>query len=630
MPCKRPRLRRLAGPVGGDPRIEESAGKPAETPAKREADAGLEASVTPKKISRPTAHGQVRSACAGLVHYPSMTSDNDKPLIIQSDRSILLETDGPAFEDARDAIAPFAELVKSPEHIHTYRITPLSLWNAAAAGMNADEILERLYAYSKYETPQNVVVDIRETVARYGRLRMFKNERGELIVEADDELLVRQLVNQKAVQPYIAGVPQPNRIAIRDIDRGNIKSALLKLGFPVEDLAGYIEGAPLPLELRESALTGRPFGLRKYQREAVDAFHAGGSNQGGSGVVVLPCGAGKTVVGIGAIHRLQTQTLVLTTNTVALRQWKNELLDKTTLTEDQIGEYSGESKEIRPVTMATYQVLTYRKTKDGPFLHFSLFDEGNWGLIVYDEVHLLPAPVFRATASLQARRRLGLTATLVREDAREDDVFSLIGPKKYDVPWKVLEQQGWIAQAVCSEIRVPLDEEDRYTYAVADKRGKFKIASTNPIKDRTCEQLVARHKGDNILIIGQYLDQLRKLAKRFKAPIITGQTPTSKREQLYKDFRTGKSRLLIVSKVANFAIDLPDANVAIQVSGTFGSRQEEAQRLGRILRPKAESSVARFYSLVSRDTCDQDYSVKRQLFLTEQGYRYEILNAEDL
>jgi DNA excision repair protein ERCC-3 len=559
-----------------------------------------------------------------------MAGKEDKPLIVQSDRSILLETDGPNFEDARDAIAGFAELLKSPEHIHTYRITALSLWNAAASGLSADEIVDHLQHFSKYDVPQNVIVDVQENIARYGKLKMFRNEKGELILHSEDRLLITQLLNQKSIQPFISGTPDGHTIAVKDIDRGNVKSALIKLGFPVEDLAGYIEGASLALDLRDETLGGREFGLRQYQREAVDAFHAGGSNRGGSGVVVLPCGAGKTVVGIGAIHRLQTQTLVLTTNTVALRQWKSELMDKTTLKDEEIGEYSGESKQIRPVTMATYQVLTYRKSKDGPFTHFGLFDEGNWGLIIYDEVHLLPAPVFRATASLQARKRLGLTATLVREDAREDDVFSLIGPKKYDVPWKVLEKQGWIATATCSEIRVPLGAEDRYTYAVSDKRGKFRTASTNPLKDATVENLVKRHKDDNVLIIGQYLDQLRKLSKRFKAPIITGQTSNPKREELYKAFRTGKEKLLIVSKVANFAVDLPDANVAIQVSGTFGSRQEEAQRLGRILRPKEEGRAARFYSLVSRDTCDQDYSVKRQLFLTEQGYRYEILNAEDL
>ena len=565
-----------------------------------------------------------------MLHSVDMNHD-DKPLIVQSDRSILLETNGPRFEDARDSIAAFAELVKSPEHIHTYRITPLSLWNAAAAGMAADEIIGHLRAFSRYDVPDNVLVDIRDNVARYGRLKLYKKEDGgDLVLFSDDSLLIMQLLGQKSLQPYVSGSPDGHHIFIRPADRGNVKSALIKLGFPVEDLAGYVEGAPLKLELRETALTGLPFGLRKYQIEAVEAFYMNGSNHGGSGVVVLPCGAGKTVVGIAAIQRLQTQTLVLTTNTVALRQWRHELLDKTTLAEEQCGEYSGDSKEIRPVTFATYQVLTYRKTKDSPFVHFSLFDEGNWGLILYDEVHLLPAPVFRATAALQARRRLGLTATLVREDAREDDVFSLIGPKKYDMPWKVLEKQGWIAQALCSEVRVPLPHDERYRYAIADKRGKFKIASTNPVKTSVCETLVLRHKDDNVLIIGQYLDQLKVLAKHFKAPIITGQTPNKKREELFAAFRCGDCKLLIVSKVANFAIDLPDANVAIQVSGTFGSRQEEAQRLGRILRPKSAGTIARFYSLVSRDTCDQDYSVKRQLFLTEQGYRYEIRNSDEL
>ncbi|MCP4641380.1 MAG: DEAD/DEAH box helicase [bacterium] len=559
-----------------------------------------------------------------------MTSDADKPLIVQSDRSILLETDGPCFEDARDSIAAFAELLKSPEHIHTYRITPLSLWNAAASGMDAPEIVAHLERFSKYEVPQNVIAEIRDTVARYGRIKLYKEPDGQLVLQSEDSLLITELLNQKTLQPYISGSPDGHRIFVSPENRGNAKSALIKIGFPVEDLAGYIEGAPLEFVLRDEALCGKAFGLRKYQLEAIGAFHMNGSNHGGSGVVVLPCGAGKTVVAIGAIHALQTQTLVLTTNTVALRQWKSELLDKTTLTEDKIGEYSGESKEIRPVTLATYQVLTYRKAKDSPFVHFSLFDDGHWGLIVYDEVHLLPAPVFRATAALQARRRLGLTATLVREDAREDDVFSLIGPKKYDVPWKVLEKQGWIAQALCTEVRVPLIDEDRYRYAISDKRKKFRIASTNPTKDTLCEQLVKKHEGDNILIIGQYLDQLKILAKRFKVPIITGQTPNKKREELYSAFREGECKLMIVSKVANFAIDLPDANVAIQVSGTFGSRQEEAQRLGRILRPKEDNSLARFYSLVSRDTCDQDYSVKRQLFLTEQGYRYEIRNAEEI
>jgi DNA excision repair protein ERCC-3 len=559
-----------------------------------------------------------------------MTSTDDKPMIVQSDRSVLLETDGPSFEDARDALAGFAELVKSPEHIHTYRITPLSLWNAAAAGMAAKAIIDSLVRFSRYEVPQNVIADIEDNVARYGRLKLFKDEKGRLVLQSEDSLLIMELLNQRGLQPLITGSPDSNRIFVKPGDRGNVKCALIKIGYPVEDLAGYVQGAPLALGLRTRALSGLPFSLRKYQIESVDAFYMRGSNHGGSGVVVLPCGAGKTMVGMGVMHALQTQALILTTNTVALRQWKTELLDKTTLKETDIGEYSGDLKEIRPVTIATYQILTYRKTKDSPFVHFSLFDEGNWGLIMYDEVHLLPAPVFRATASLQARRRLGLTATLVREDAREDDVFSLIGPKKYDVPWKVLEKQGWIAQAVCTEIRARLPEEERFRYAISSKRDKFRIASTNPVKDSICESLIEHHRDDNILVIGQYLDQLRLLKKRFKAPLITGRTSTRERERLYNAFRNGEEKLLIVSKVANFAIDLPDANVAIQVSGTFGSRQEEAQRLGRILRPKANGGVARFYSLVSRETCDQDYSVKRQLFLTEQGYRYEIINSEDL
>ncbi|HPC16996.1 MAG TPA: helicase-associated domain-containing protein [Candidatus Hydrogenedentes bacterium] len=557
-----------------------------------------------------------------------MTQDAYKPMIVQSDRSILLETDNPAFEDARDALSVFAELLKSPEHIHTYRVTPLSLWNAAASGMKASAIIENLRRFSKYEVPQNVIADVEDNIARYGQLKLFKDEKGRLILESQNTLLITELLNQRSLQPFITGSPDRTRIFVKPEDRGNVKCALIKLGFPVEDLAGYVAGSPLELALRERALGGYPFSLRRYQIESVEAFHMRGSNYGGSGVVVLPCGAGKTIVGIGVIHALQTHTLILTTNTVALRQWRNELLDKTTLTADQIGEYSGDLKEIKPVTIATYQILTYRKAKDSPFVHFGLFDEGNWGLIIYDEVHLLPAPVFRATATLQARRRLGLTATLVREDAREDDVFSLIGPKKYDVPWKVLEKQGWIAQAVCTELRVRLPEEERFRYAIANKRDKFRIASTNPVKEALCEELIERHRDDNVLVIGQYLDQLKLLTKRFKAPLITGRTSTKERERLYGAFRNGEIKLLIVSKVANFAIDLPDANVAIQVSGTFGSRQEEAQRLGRILRPKANGSVARFYSLVSKDTCDQDYSVKRQLFLTEQGYRYEIMNAE--
>ncbi len=560
-----------------------------------------------------------------------MSNRDVKPAIVQSDRTILLETDGPNFEDARDCLGAFAELVKSPEHIHTYRITSISLWNAAAAGMTAHEITDDLERYSRYEIPQNIIADIHDQVARYGRLKLYRTDDGGLALQSDEPMLITELLSHRLLRDYTCGTAAGNRILVKPEDRGNVKCALIKLGFPVEDLAGYADGAPLDIGIRACALGGREFALRKYQRESVDAFYMNGSNRGGSGVVVLPCGAGKTVVAIGTIAAVKTHTLILATNTVALRQWKNELLDKTTLVEDDIGEYSGDAKVIKPVTIATYQVLTYRKTKDSEFIHFGIFNQGQWGLIVYDEVHLLPAPVFRATAGIQAKRRLGLTATLIREDGREEDVFSLIGPKKYDVPWKVLEKQGWIAQAVCTEIRVPLPADQRFEYAVAPKRNKYRIASTNPHKITLCEALVEQHHTDNVLIIGQYLDQLKKLARHFKAPIITGQTPVKKREELYSAFRTGEIKLLIVSKVANFAIDLPDANVAIQVSGTFGSRQEEAQRLGRILRPKANpGAIAKFYSVVSKDTCDQEFSLKRQLFLTEQGYRYEIIDADNL
>lgn len=558
-----------------------------------------------------------------------MSDRDNKPAIVQSDRSILLETDGPNFEDARDCLSAFAELIKSPEHIHTYRVTSISLWNAAAAGMSSHEIIDSLERFSRYEIPQNISADIHDQVSRYGRLKLYRTEDGGLALHSEEPMLIAELLSHRLLRGYTCGTAAGNRILVKPEDRGNVKCALIKLGFPVEDLAGYADGAPLEVELRSSTVRGRDFGLRKYQRESVDAFYMNGSNRGGSGVVVLPCGAGKTVVAIGTIAAVKTHTLILATNTVALRQWKSELLDKTTLREEDVGEYSGDQKVIKPVTIATYQVLTYRKTKDSEFVHFDIFNQGQWGLIVYDEVHLLPAPVFRATSGIQAKRRLGLTATLIREDGREEDVFSLIGPKKYDVPWKVLEKQGWIAQAICTEIRAPLPASQRFEYAVSPKRKKYRIASTNPVKITICESLVDQHRTDNVLIIGQYIDQLKLLAKHFKAPIITGQTPVKQREELYQAFRTGEIKLMIVSKVANFAIDLPDANVAIQVSGTFGSRQEEAQRLGRILRPKSNpGAIAKFYSVVSKDTCDQEFSLKRQLFLTEQGYRYEIVDAD--
>lgn len=550
------------------------------------------------------------------------------PLIVQSDRTVLLEVDHPSYEDARDSLARFAELEKSPEHIHTYRISPLSLWNAAAAGLQADQILESLGNLSKYEIPQNISREIAEFIERYGQVRLVKRE-DRLVLESEDAILIAEIGAHKSVQPFLVGTLDSHSLHIGGQYRGHIKQALIKLGFPVEDLAGYVTGTPLALEMRQKTKDGKPFEMRDYQRSAVRSFHLDGGPRGGSGVIVLPCGAGKTVVALGVLATLQCQALILTANTVALRQWRSELLDKTSLTPDEIGEYSGEEKLIRPVTLATYQILTYRKSKDDEFLHFGLFDEKGWGLIVYDEVHLLPAPVFRITSEIQARRRLGLTATLVREDGREEDVFSLIGPKRYDMPWKLLERQGWIAVAHCREIRLDIPDESRMEYALANRREKFRLASENPEKITVIRALLNRHPGDQILVIGQYIRQLKDIAKAFDIPLITGSTPLNERLQLYDAFRTGAIKRLVVSKVANFAIDLPDANVAIQVSGTFGSRQEEAQRLGRILRPKSDNSIATFYSVISRNSLDQEYAVNRQLFLTEQGYQYTIHDSHE-
>ncbi len=550
------------------------------------------------------------------------------PLIVQSDRTILLETASPRFEEARDRLSVFAELLKSPEHIHTYRISALSLWNAAALGVSPESVKQTLTEMGKYDVPDNISADIDDVMSRYGRLKLVKD--GErLFLQTEDHILLEEICSFNAMQEHLLSRPMGDRVEVRADQRGFLKQALIKLGYPVEDLAGYMEGAELDVDLRSPTLAGDPFGLRDYQQEAVGAFYAGGTVRGGSGIVVLPCGAGKTVVGIGVMDQIKTNTLILTTNTTALRQWRDEILDKTSLPPEMVGEYSGYSKDIQPVTVTTYQILTYRKSKDAPFKHFQIFEQGNWGLIIYDEVHLLPAPVFRAVANLQSLRRLGLTATLVREDGKEGEVFSLIGPKKYDVPWRVLEKRGFIATALCTEVRVPFaDTELRMEYALAEPRQKFRLAATNPGKLAVLRTLLETHSKDRVLIIGQYIDQLKEVSRLLGAPLITGRTNQSKREELYESFRTGEVPHLVVSKVANFAVDLPDANVAIQISGTFGSRQEEAQRLGRVLRPKKNSNTARFYSVVTRDTTEQDLSSKRQLFLTEQGYRYEIVNHE--
>ena len=556
-----------------------------------------------------------------------MTFRAENPVIVQSDKTILLETHSAKFEEARDALSGFAELVKSPEHIHTYRVTPLSLWNAAALGWKPEEVKQQLIDLSKYEVPGNVMADVDDYMSRYGRLKLVPDG-DNLAIISDDPIILSEVCLHRLVAPFLLGPVENGRVLVKESERGFVKHALIQVGYPVEDLAGYEPGTPLDVDLVSTSGRGNAFGLRPYQVESVDAFYAGGTERGGSGVVSLPCGAGKTVVGIGAMAKVKAQTLVLTTNVTALRQWRDEILDKTTLSPEQVGEYSGDRKEIKPVTITTYQILTHRKKKTDPFTHFHVFNENNWGLILYDEVHLLPAPVFRAVANLQSRRRLGLTATLVREDGKEDEVFSLIGPKKYDVPWRVLEKQGFVAEATCIEIRVPFGDDDmRLEYALADQKRRYRLAATNSAKLRVVGHLAREHAADRVLIIGQYLDQLHDVAQLLQADIITGETSQPVREELYGKFKSGEITRLVVSRVANFAVDLPDANVAIQISGTFGSRQEEAQRLGRVLRPKTSGdNSARFYSVVTQDSSEQEFSTRRQLFLTEQGYRYEIEN----
>ncbi|MCB1179144.1 MAG: DEAD/DEAH box helicase, partial [Leptospiraceae bacterium] len=521
-------------------------------------------------------------------------------------------------------ISRFAELEKSPEYLHTYRISPLSLWNAASSKLSAEEIIESLEKFARYSIPKNVINEIKEQISRYGKVKLVKEEDGELCIISNEKGFIQEIGTHRAIQPFINERLGTDKIIVKKEYRGHIKQALIKIGFPVEDLAGYDEGNKYAFNLRPTTLEGKKFGMRDYQRASIEVFHAGGRNEGGSGVVVLPCGAGKTIVGMGVMQIIGAETLILVTNTLSIRQWKQEILDKTDIPESDIGEYSGETKEIKPITIATYNILTHRKKKGSDFTHFHIFSANNWGLIVYDEVHLLPAPVFRMTSELQAKRRLGLTATLVREDGLEEDVFSLIGPKKYDVPWKELESKSWIAEAKCIEVRVNMDEELRLKYSVSDDREKFRLASENPEKMKAIDVILKKHSKSNVLIIGQYINQLEEISKHFKIPLITGKTALGERQELYQAFRTGQIKSLVVSKVANFSIDLPDANIAIQVSGTFGSRQEEAQRLGRILRPKKEDNTAIFYSLISRDTSEERFGQNRQLFLTEQGYEYEI------
>ncbi len=542
----------------------------------------------------------------------------DGPLIVQSDKTLLLDIDHAMSTECRRAIAPFAELERSPEHIHTYRLTNLGLWNARAAGHDAEMVIDTLIKYSRYAVPHSILVDVAETMSRYGRLRLEADPIHGLILVTTDTAVLEEVIRAKKIAPLLGVRIDNETIAVHPSQRGQIKQSLLRLGWPAEDFAGYVDG-----QAHEIALKQTDWKIRPYQELAAEGFW-----HGGSGVVVLPCGAGKTIVGAAAMAHAKATTLILVTNTVAARQWREELLKRTTLNEDEIGEYSGAKKEIRPVTIATYQVMT--KKKDGVYAHLDLFDTHDWGLIIYDEVHLLPAPIFRFTADIQSRRRLGLTATLVREDGMEGEVFSLIGPKRFDVPWKEIESQGYIAPAQCVEVRVNLSEAERLSYATAEPEERYRFCATTRTKRNVVESLVAHHAGEQILVIGQYIDQLDELSEVLGVPLIKGETPVKEREVLFNKFRTGEVSCLVVSKVANFSIDLPDATIAIQVSGACGSRQEEAQRLGRILRPKSDGRSATFYSVVSRDTIDQDFAQNRQRFLAEQGYAYKIIDADDV
>jgi len=542
----------------------------------------------------------------------------DGPLIVQSDKTLLLDIDHAMSTECRRAIAPFAELERSPEHIHTYRLTNLGLWNARAAGHDAEMVIDTLIKYSRYAVPHSILVDVAETMSRYGRLRLEADPIHGLILVTTDTAVLEEVIRAKKIAPLLGVRIDNDTIVVHPSQRGQIKQSLLRLGWPAEDFAGYVDGQAHDIELKQD-----DWKIRPYQELAAEGFW-----HGGSGVVVLPCGAGKTIVGAAAMAHAKATTLILVTNTIAARQWREELLKRTTLNEDEIGEYSGAKKEIRPVTIATYQVMT--KKKDGVYAHLDLFDTHDWGLIIYDEVHLLPAPIFRFTADIQSRRRLGLTATLVREDGMEGEVFSLIGPKRFDVPWKEIESQGYIAPAQCVEVRVNLSETERLSYATAEPEERYRFCATTRTKRNVVESLVAHHAGEQILVIGQYIDQLDELSEVLGVPLIKGETPVKEREILFNKFRTGEITCLVVSKVANFSIDLPDATIAIQVSGAFGSRQEEAQRLGRILRPKSDGRSATFYSVVSRDTIDQDFAQNRQRFLAEQGYAYKIIDADDV
>ena len=552
-----------------------------------------------------------------------MTASAENALIVQSDATVLLEVGAPRADEARASLAPFAELIKSPEHVHTYRLTPLSIWNARASGVTTEQMLCALHEHARYDVPPSIEQEVRDLAARYGRV-VISAEGEDLFCTCHDEAIAERLARDRDVGQYLTERIDGTRFCIDPAVRGLLKQALITTGFPAEDLAGYVAGEPVSLEIREINDMGASFHVRDYQMQAAEAFYVAGTERGGSGVVVLPCGSGKTIVGIAAMGLLKQNTLVLTTSLTAVKQWRRELLDKTTLDEGDIAEYTGETKNTGPVTLSTYQVLTWRPDRESDFPHLDLFKARSWGLIIYDEVHLLPAPVFRVTADLQARRRLGLTATLVREDGREGDVFALIGPKRFDMPWKDLERQSWIAAATCTEVRVPMGADRRMEYALANRRSQFRVAAENPAKMHYLRRLLNRFSEGRVLVLGGYVAQVEAIAQDLGTPLITGKTAQRERDRIYDAFRSGEFRCLVLSKVGNFAIDLPDADVLIQVSGTFGSRQEEAQRLGRILRPKKDGRKAYFFTLVSQETREEEFAHHRKLFLTEQGYSYQI------
>jgi DNA excision repair protein ERCC-3 len=549
--------------------------------------------------------------------------------VVQSDGSVLLEVGAARAGAARAAIAPFAELIKSPEHIHTYRLTPLSIWNARASGLPAERMVAALREHARYSVPESVEQEVLDQAARFGRV-VLTPEDEMLRLTCADQAIAELLSRDRDVAAYLEARVDATSFRVLAGNRGLLKQSLVAAGYPTEDLAGYVDGEPLALSVRSRTASGEAFVIREYQQQAAESFYAAGAARGGNGVIVLPCGAGKTVVGLAAMEMVGQTTLVLTTSLTSVKQWRRELTERTTLRQEEIAEYTGEQKHTGPVTLTTYQILTWRADRGSERPHLELFRARSWGLIIYDEVHLLPAPVFRATADLQARRRLGLTATLVREDRREADVFALIGPKRFDVPWRDLERQSWIASASCVEERLPMSPERRMDYALAPRRAQLRIAAENPAKQVRLRQLLHQHADGRVLIIGEYLTQVTAIAQELGAPLVTGKTPQPERELVYERFRRGELRSIVLSRVGSFAVDLPDADVLIQVSGLYGSRQEEAQRLGRILRPKADGRAAHFFTLVSRDTREEEYAHHRKLFLTEQGYTYKVVSIDNI